>query len=68
MDHEAIWIEATEEVKHVFLGEHNEHKKRLEEALSINIYITELVSSRHDYNIRQIGSNDEIRARLHPLS
>ncbi|WP_189655178.1 Rne/Rng family ribonuclease [Bacillus sp. HNG] len=68
MDHDAVWIEATEEVKHVFLGEHNVHKKRLEEALSIKIYITELVSSRHDYTIRQIGSNDEIRARLHPLS
>ncbi|MEH7386396.1 Rne/Rng family ribonuclease [Bacillus sp. JJ1521] len=65
MDHDAVWIEATDEVKHVFLGAHNEHKKRLEDALSIKIYITELASAKHDYTIRQLGSNDEIKARLH---
>ncbi|MFS0822548.1 Rne/Rng family ribonuclease [Bacillus sp. 1P02SD] len=67
-DHDAVWIEATEEVKNVFLGEHHEHKKRLEEALSVKMYITELVSSRHDYKIRQIGSDDEIKARLKHLT
>ncbi len=67
-DHDAVWIEATEEVKHVFLGAHNEHKKRLEEALSIKIYITESASSQHEYTIRQLGSDEEIKARLNNLS
>ncbi|MEH7379796.1 Rne/Rng family ribonuclease [Bacillus sp. JJ1533] len=67
-DYDAVWIEATEEVKHVILGDQNEHKKRLEEALSIYIFITELASSRHDYTIRQLGSYDEIKERLTHLS
>ncbi|MEH7223101.1 Rne/Rng family ribonuclease [Bacillus sp. JJ1566] len=66
-DHDAVWIEATTEVTHVFLGDHHEHKKRLEDALSIKIYITELASPRHDYSIRQIGSDDEIKTRLNHL-
>ena len=67
MDHDAVWIEATEEVITIFLGEQKEHKKRLEEALSMKIYITEAVSSRHGYTIRQMGSEAEIKARLNHL-
>ncbi|MEH7236176.1 Rne/Rng family ribonuclease [Bacillus sp. JJ1562] len=67
-DHEAVWIEATEEVAHVFQGDHNEHKKRLEDVLSFKIYITKLTSLRHNYTIRQMGSDDEIKARLNNLS
>lgn len=68
MDYDAVWVEATKDVKHVFQGEHNEHKNRLEAALSFHIYITEKDSPRHEYEIRQMGSNAEIKARLNNLS
>ncbi len=64
LDHEAVWIQATEDVKRVFLGEKNVHKHRLEEVLAFHIYITEVPSPRHEYIIRHIGTDSEVRERL----
>lgn len=64
MDYEAVWIEATEEVINVFQGDHQEHKKRLEEVLLFRIYLTVKASSSPEYTIRHMGSNDEIKDRL----
>lgn len=68
MDHEAVWIETTKDVIDVFKGENSAHKKRLEEALLFRIYMTENDSPRHEYIIRQTGSNDEIKERLKNFS
>lgn len=68
MDYDAIWIETTEEVKQILLGENTNHKKRLEEALSFRIYVTEIVSPRHEYFIRHIGTIGEMKERLNNRS
>ena len=68
MDHDAIWVETTADVKQVLLGENMNHKKRLEEALSFRIYVTEIASPRHDYLIRHTGSIDEVEGRLNNQS
>lgn len=60
-DAEGIYIETTAEVKSLFCGEQNEHKKRLEEAIGLKIFFSLKEAFKPYYEIRQIGSISDIQ-------
>ena len=53
-DVDEVVIETTEEVKHVFCGEHNIHKKRLEEILAFSIKMQTEKHAKPYYRILQL--------------
>ncbi|MFS0861714.1 Rne/Rng family ribonuclease [Fredinandcohnia sp. 179-A 10B2 NHS] len=63
-DLEAVWIEATKTVIDVFKGDQNVHLKRLEDALTISIYLSVISSPLHTYNIRHTGSQSDVKERI----
>lgn len=63
-EHEAMLIEATEDVIRIFSGEKDVHKQRLEEVLKMNIYFTVKEKEKPSYAIRQFGTKMEIEEKL----
>ncbi|MFT4412786.1 Rne/Rng family ribonuclease [Fredinandcohnia humi] len=63
-DYEAVWIEATKGVIDVFSGPQQEHRTRLEEVLSIKLFLTEVDSPLHIYKIRHLGTIFEVESRI----
>lgn len=63
-DHDAVWIETTEEVAAVFSGEKDVHLQRLQEMLQLKIMITVKEGAKPFYDIRQFGSEKELQVRI----
>ncbi|WP_318508211.1 Rne/Rng family ribonuclease [Bacillus sp. T3] len=63
-DHEAVWIESSEDVRAVFSGEKNVHLFRLQEMLGLSILFSTMASLKPFYQIRQFGRLDELQARI----
>lgn len=63
-DHEAVWVEMSEEVKTIFSGEKSVHLQRLIEMLGLQIFISTKESLKPYYLIRQFGSVKELKARI----
>jgi len=64
MEHEAVWIETTSEVKKIIEGNNKEHLKELEDHLRFTIKITPNESLSDTFSIRQLGSVVEINERI----
>ncbi len=62
--HEAVWVETSREIKAVVEGEGIAHLKRLEERLGLSVFFTVSEHRKHDYEIRHIGSEDEVKKRI----
>ncbi|MBU5213566.1 Rne/Rng family ribonuclease [Heyndrickxia oleronia] len=63
-EHEAVFIELTEDVKIIFCGENDVHLKRLEQLLGIQIYLSIIPSCRPIYYIRQFGTKEELAKKM----
>jgi ribonuclease G len=63
-DHEAVWIEAPEDVNNCLRGVKEVHKSRLEETLNMVIYLTEQKAVDNLYTIRHVGLKKEIEERI----
>ena len=63
-DYDAVLIAATDEVESVFSGENDVHRLRVEEAVGLKIYFSQLESAKPDYSIRQLGTVEEISAKV----
>ncbi|MGJ7920560.1 Rne/Rng family ribonuclease [Neobacillus sp. LXY-4] len=63
-DHDAVWIEATEDVRTVFSGEKDVHLNRLQEMLGIKIFLTVKEWAKPFYEIRQFGTVRDLEARI----
>lgn len=64
IDHDAVLIEATNDVRTIFAGKNDEHLQRLEKALQITIYLKVVEKEKPSYAIRQFGTNKEIADKL----
>ncbi|MDQ0232834.1 Rne/Rng family ribonuclease [Metabacillus malikii] len=64
MDNEAIWIEATADVIELLTGTNNDHLHRLESSLKYKLIISSCEGQVSSYQIKHIGSLEEIKARL----
>lgn len=62
-DYEAALISATKEVIDVFSGKNNIHKSRLEDAIGLKLFFSELQSAKPDYLIRQLGTITELSGK-----
>lgn len=63
-DAEAILIETTLEVKSIFCGDQEIHKKRFEEMIGLRLFFILKDSCKPYYEIRQIGSLSEIERKV----
>lgn len=63
MDEEALWIEATADVRDRLSGEQGEHLDRLEKALQFNILFSTMPASAPSYVIKQKGRLAELKER-----
>lgn len=63
-EHEAILIEATEDVINVFVGKDDVHLKRLEEVLHVSLYVAPINNDQPSFAIRQFGTKREIEQTL----
>lgn len=63
-EYEAILVECDREVANYISGENNQHIKRLEKALYMNIYLKITSSKVHYYEIVRAGSEKEVRSYL----
>ena len=64
MEHDAVWVETTEAVKHVMEGKDKLQLKVLEQNLHFSIHLTVNQSLRHSYVIRHLGSQQEVMDRI----
>jgi ribonuclease G len=62
-DYEAVLVAATTDVARVFAGPGQVHLERMEEAIGLNIYFTELAEPKPDYSIRQLGTKADLSAK-----
>ncbi|MDZ5470823.1 Rne/Rng family ribonuclease (plasmid) [Bacillus sp. 31A1R] len=63
-EYEAVLIETTAEVEHIFSGEQNIHLLRLQEILGMNIYFYIMNHSKPYYTILQLGNIKDIESRM----
>lgn len=63
-DYDAALIEATEDVIEVFSGESDVHRLRVEDAVGLKLFFTTTNLPKPDYQIRQLGSIDEIAKKV----
>jgi ribonuclease G len=62
-DYEAVLVAATKEVAQVFAGASLIHLARLEEAVGLKIYFTEMAAPKPDYSIRQLGTKADLSGK-----
>lgn len=63
-DHDAVFIEATEDVIDVFSGESDVHRVRIEDAVGLKLFFSKINLPKPDYQIRQLGSIAEIAKKV----
>lgn len=61
---DAILVECNRDVANFISGENNEHIKRLEKALYMNIYLKITSSKVHYYEIVRVGSEKDVKSYL----
>ena len=67
MDHEAVWVETTNEVKGIVEGKNKEHLRELEQLLHFSIIITSSESVNDSFILRHRGMLTEINERINVM-
>ncbi|WP_285765533.1 Rne/Rng family ribonuclease [Peribacillus sp. SI8-4] len=63
-DDEAVWVEASEAVWHVLLGEQESYRQTLEELIAKRLFVTFIPGSVNAYSIKRFGSIEEISGAI----
>ena len=63
-DDEAVWVELSQTVSDVLLGENHSYKSTLEELIAKKLFISNIPGPINTYSIRRFGSREEIERSL----
>jgi ribonuclease G len=62
-DHDAVWVETTEDVRNFFTGAHQALASKLEELIGLKLIFTITAHPKPYYHIRQFGTVEELKMK-----